>query len=328
MKVSAKLQFIGNDDPFRDSSAGVQFFSAASLSARCFFVQEIIGFVEDLVVEDDPESSWQDYFRSANKASNDNRLKVLCNLSAEVRRELGRKVMEAGGNAVLAFSVHFDIEGASGIVARANGTACRLLKVGEDSSVVNISRAHFDSFTSNTGASSNDWGSLFRGGIAAKSNNSSREARRVVAKGSSMLMLSRESAEILSPKLTRKMSNETLTVTGEALVLLQEVNRSTAKAVHLIPFGVNKEKINLSMGLGGGVNSIGGGIMRMVKNEFGDVITGDNNNNNVFQAEIQLITLKQFESNVRVKLGGLVLARSNYIFFPIFLLLFYVFDYF
>jgi hypothetical protein len=124
------------------------------------------------------------------------------------------------------------------------------------------------------------------------------------------------------------MSNETLTVTGEALVLLQEVNRSTAKAVHLIPFGVNKEKINLSMGLGGGVNSIGGGIMRIVKNEFGDVITGDNNNNNVFQAEIQLITLKQFESNVRVKLGGLVLARSNYIFFSIFLLLFYVFDYF
>ena len=68
------------------------------------------------MVEDDPESSWQDYFRKANKQSNDSRLKVLYNLSAEVRRELGKKVIEAGGNAVLAYSVHFDIEGASGIV--------------------------------------------------------------------------------------------------------------------------------------------------------------------------------------------------------------------
>ena len=69
-----------------------------------------------MVVEDDPESSWQDYFRKANKSSNDSRLKVLYNLSAEVRRELGKKVIEAGGNAVLAYSVQFDIEGASGIV--------------------------------------------------------------------------------------------------------------------------------------------------------------------------------------------------------------------
>ena len=52
----------------------------------------------------------------ANKSSNDSRLKVLSNLSAEVRRELGKKVLEAGGNAVLGYSVHFDIEGPSGIV--------------------------------------------------------------------------------------------------------------------------------------------------------------------------------------------------------------------
>lgn len=144
-----KLQFLENDNPLRDSSAGVQFFSASTLSAHCFFIHEIIissiiqyafelhmhecmyscfhvfhsdkyvnlqGFVEDLVVEDDPKSSWQDYFRKANKSSNDSRLKVLYNLSAEVRRELGKKVIEAGGNAVLAYSVQFDIEGASGIV--------------------------------------------------------------------------------------------------------------------------------------------------------------------------------------------------------------------
>jgi hypothetical protein len=46
-----------------------------------------------------------------------------------VRRELGKKVIEAGGNAVLGYSSHFDVEGTSGIVARAYGTACRILKV-------------------------------------------------------------------------------------------------------------------------------------------------------------------------------------------------------
>lgn len=88
----------------------------------------MLGFVEDLVVEDDPDMSWHDYFRLA-KSSNDSRMRVLYNLSATVRRELGKRVIEAGGNAVLGYSSHFDVEGASGIVARAHGTACRLLKV-------------------------------------------------------------------------------------------------------------------------------------------------------------------------------------------------------
>ena len=79
--VTISLQFLGNDNPFKDSSAGVQFFSASNLSPHCFIIQEILGFVEDLVVEDDQEKSWSDYFRRTNK--NDSRLKVLYNLSAE-----------------------------------------------------------------------------------------------------------------------------------------------------------------------------------------------------------------------------------------------------
>jgi hypothetical protein len=81
--ISVKLQFIGNENPFRDSSAGIQFFSASTLHPKCFFVQEYIEFVEELVLQDDPENSWQDYFKG-NKASNDNRLKALYSLSAEV----------------------------------------------------------------------------------------------------------------------------------------------------------------------------------------------------------------------------------------------------
>ena len=133
--VTVKLQFIGNDNPFQDSSAGVQFFACSRLSSRAFVVQDVIGFVVDLVVDDDPESSWQDYFRKsgqANKSSNDSRQKVLYGLSAEVRREVGKKVLDLGGNAVLGFDIRFDLEGASGLVVRAFGTACRILKVSED----------------------------------------------------------------------------------------------------------------------------------------------------------------------------------------------------
>lgn len=39
--VTIKLQFIDNDNPFRDSSAGVQFFSASSLSPSEFIIQEV-----------------------------------------------------------------------------------------------------------------------------------------------------------------------------------------------------------------------------------------------------------------------------------------------
>jgi hypothetical protein len=45
------------------------------------------------------------------------------------------KVIEAGGNAVLGYSSHFDAEGDSGIVVRAYGTACILLKVSAASAI-------------------------------------------------------------------------------------------------------------------------------------------------------------------------------------------------
>jgi hypothetical protein len=41
LHVTIKLQFIDNDNPFRDSSAGVQFFSTSSLSPSEFIIQEV-----------------------------------------------------------------------------------------------------------------------------------------------------------------------------------------------------------------------------------------------------------------------------------------------
>jgi hypothetical protein len=60
---------------------------------------------------------------------------MLYTYSATVRCEIGKKVIAAGGNAVLGYSQNWDtIEGASGIVARGYGTACRILKVSSPSS--------------------------------------------------------------------------------------------------------------------------------------------------------------------------------------------------
>ncbi len=47
----------------------------------------------------------------------------------KLRRQLGRKVLEMGGNSVLGYHQEFDVEGESGIVARGYGTACLLKKV-------------------------------------------------------------------------------------------------------------------------------------------------------------------------------------------------------
>ena len=125
LHLIVKLQYIGDDNPFRDSSAGVLFFSASTLATSAYMITDVYGFVDELVVENDPEFEWKDNFRMA-RSSNEFRLSLLYKLTANVRRQLGKKVRTLGGNAVLGHRQHFDIEGDSGIVARAYGTACRV----------------------------------------------------------------------------------------------------------------------------------------------------------------------------------------------------------
>ncbi len=72
----------------------------------------------------------------------------------------------------------------------------------------------------------------------------------------------------------------------------------------MIPFGVSREKSASHVGREGLLIPMGGVVQSSVA---GDIISVDNNN--VFEAEVQLLSLKSFESNVRFKLGGLVLSR-------------------
>ncbi|KAL7431435.1 hypothetical protein ACHAXM_002691 [Skeletonema potamos] len=127
LELSVKLNFIGDVNPFRDSSAGVQLFPFSKLDGNSgYTVSHVFGFVEELVVADDPEFEWSDNFNQA-RASHETRQTLMYLLDAKVRRRMCKKVLEMGGNAVLGYYQNFDMEGDSGLVARTYGT-CVLIE--------------------------------------------------------------------------------------------------------------------------------------------------------------------------------------------------------
>ncbi|GKY92086.1 hypothetical protein MPSEU_000180000 [Mayamaea pseudoterrestris] len=124
--LSIKLNFIGDVNPFRDSSAGVRLLPFSTIDeASGFSVKHIFGFVEELVVADDPEYRWSENYRRA-RVSHETRQTLLYLLDASVRRRMCKTVLEMGGNAVLGYHQNFDVEGDSGIVARTYGTCVYL----------------------------------------------------------------------------------------------------------------------------------------------------------------------------------------------------------
>ena len=60
-------------------------------------------------------------------------------------------------------------------------------------------------------------------GAAAANTNSAKDGLLQLGRISSMVMLQRETAEILSPRLAKRISNETLTPNGDAFILLQVI---------------------------------------------------------------------------------------------------------
>lgn len=96
--LSVKLNFIGDVNPFRDSSAGVQLFPFSTLDpASGYTVLHVFGFVEELVVADDPEFEWKNNFRQA-RTSNETRQSLLYLLDLSVRRRMCKKVLEVSFN--------------------------------------------------------------------------------------------------------------------------------------------------------------------------------------------------------------------------------------
>ena len=62
--------------------------------------QKVNGFVEELVVNDDPEYQWIDKIRTP-RASNEARQTLFLKMSGAVQRKIGLKALELGGNSVV-----------------------------------------------------------------------------------------------------------------------------------------------------------------------------------------------------------------------------------
>ncbi|XP_046752356.1 uncharacterized protein LOC124415097 isoform X2 [Diprion similis] len=133
VNIIVKVELFSDFNKFRQSSCGVQFF-CSPIIPHGYHAQIIHGFVEELVVNDDPEYKWIDKIRTP-RASNEARQTLFFKLSGEVQRKIGLKALDLGGNAVIGYHQCFDLEGESGIVARGIGTAVTLVKMHDSSSV-------------------------------------------------------------------------------------------------------------------------------------------------------------------------------------------------
>ncbi|XP_040568633.1 C2 domain-containing protein 5 isoform X3 [Lepeophtheirus salmonis] len=126
IKILVKVELFSDLNKFRQSSCGVQFYCSSGIPEG-FQVVCINGFVEELVVNDDPEYQWIDKIRTP-RASNEARQSLFMKLSGAVQRKIGLKALELGANAVVGYHQRFDFEGDTGIVVRGIGTAVTLQK--------------------------------------------------------------------------------------------------------------------------------------------------------------------------------------------------------
>ncbi|XP_018650565.1 LOW QUALITY PROTEIN: hypothetical protein Smp_133590 [Schistosoma mansoni] len=121
-------------DVFLDASR----YHQSSLGVR-FYHYSLIGFIQELVMNDDPEHQWIEKIRTS-RASNEARQRLFSRLSGELQRKMGLKVLNIGGNSLIGYQLHFDLEGETGVVVRGIGTAVRLKKYSPEFPFLTISQ--------------------------------------------------------------------------------------------------------------------------------------------------------------------------------------------
>lgn len=126
INVVVKVTLFADHNRFRHSSCGVRFFYSDVPNG--YRLEAILGFVDELLVNDDPEYQWIDKIRTP-RASNEARQTLFTKLSGEVQRKLGLKAEVFGGNAVIGYQQSLNLEGSTGIVGRGIGTAVRLSRI-------------------------------------------------------------------------------------------------------------------------------------------------------------------------------------------------------
>lgn len=136
LNVIVKVELFSDFNKYKTSSCGVQFFHCPMIPPG-YRATAIHGFVEELVVNDDPEYQWIDKIRTP-RASNEARQVAFIKLSNQVQRLVGLKAAELGANAVVGYQQDFDLEGEAGVVARAIGTAVSITPLPTPSQPVNM----------------------------------------------------------------------------------------------------------------------------------------------------------------------------------------------
>ncbi|KAL3314310.1 hypothetical protein Ciccas_007070 [Cichlidogyrus casuarinus] len=124
ISLSIRADIFIDSSKHQHSSFEVRYFYSSCLPDG-YQLCSLLGFVHELVVEDDPEHLWIEKIRTP-RASNEARQRLFTKLSGEIQRKIGRRVLNMGGNVVLGYQLHFDLEGESGVVARGIGTAAFL----------------------------------------------------------------------------------------------------------------------------------------------------------------------------------------------------------
>ncbi|OMJ20611.1 C2 domain-containing protein 5 [Smittium culicis] len=123
LQCQIKLEFFGDVNPFRGSSAGIRIFSMEQLPMSQFSGVKMCGFLSASITKSDPEYHWSDSFRTQ-RVSNESRQRLMYQLSGQLRRKMGRKAIECGANMILGYKHSFDFEEKNKtITARAVGTA-------------------------------------------------------------------------------------------------------------------------------------------------------------------------------------------------------------
>eukprot|EP00756_Hemistasia_phaeocysticola_P049077 Hpha_TRINITY_DN23507_c0_g1::TRINITY_DN23507_c0_g1_i1::g.186364::m.186364 len=107
-------------------------FAVSMLDPSVYRVERVVGMIEELAVASDPEFARLQSLRSS-RTTNDQRVLEFYRIGGRVRRNLTRKTLEHGCNAILGFRVDYDVEPATGNFAvRAYGTCCQVSRTSAD----------------------------------------------------------------------------------------------------------------------------------------------------------------------------------------------------
>ncbi|EUT93095.1 hypothetical protein PFAG_00223 [Plasmodium falciparum Santa Lucia] len=147
-----KWEFFEEKNPYNENSSDVLLLGTTFFPNNSpYYIEQIIDFANELKIVNDPEYDWKDLIRS-NRNSNEARCDVIQNSFMQTRKLIGKKAKLLGGNAILGYQEHLNLEGSTTnkICIRITGTVVKLgiknlneinnININQNSTIKNILR--------------------------------------------------------------------------------------------------------------------------------------------------------------------------------------------